>query len=1238
MKKHAVILLGMLGLGISAAQAQTVIASWENSLDGWTVTDPNWTSVGFSTTVGVTAGSYSWELSPTSETYGLDALTGPSSTNLTALLANAASISLDVDVPTAGSFGWWMQCDMWVNQPGGLGSMSLDGNCYCQYPPGGGGTAVLTFPVSEQVRIAMASHPTLPTYLTLRFNGGGAGTLYFDNLGVTPQGLINSWENSPEGWTVTDSNWTSVGFSTNVGVTSGNYSWELSTTSETYGKDALTGPSSTALTALLGSAASISLDVDVPTAGSFGWWMQCDMWANQPGGLGSVSLDGNCYCQYPPGGGGTAVLTFPVSQAVRTALLSNPSLPTYLTLRFNGGGAGTLYFDDLQATLLPPTAAALWVREAWDDVPAEEFPATQTITNGPSSAGFAAAAPWVANPDESTADAKLMAFRPGFSENQPIGLPSSLDGTLGCLVQENNNFSFFPTSSTQGSFWSDDFITRQLAANNFINFQAKGEYWFSMTIGNSTSSGDSIYVVDPASGGGGIGFADGNNTNADFIAVGVTGNNIYFGPTNANAPFGEINATKSVYISQGTLGQAGNTNSTVYNPTNDPNYYGLYTGGDYTDSPFSQTNFLAGPYYINAFGTNSQGQVQGDGIVVLGHLKTLGGGAATLDAKFYYAEASATANNTLDVSTNNIVWDCSYSFNFGGTMTEMLVFENGQFPFYIYDFRAGTNFADVVGLDSGYISVSPEANTFTGFPINMTNWAAVAYLYGPLSYQWYQNGMLITNATSQNLSIATASTNDPSMPAGTDAGTFTTVVTDTSGTWGSVTTAPVVITVTHELPVQITSMQLIADQSTIQLTFDEPGLSGADVAANYTMSGDVVVTNAIAIDNGQSTLVQLQTTPQPVGSRLTLTINNITNQVGDVIAATTETFWTDIPKTGTVAQDFWVFPTSDGNYGYFNTFLPANPQPEILASMQGTSWDGPMSGVNVGDGTYFADRMYGWFIPPVTTNYVFFVSCDDGGRLSLSTNSDPANLCVIACESDWSQTNSWTNYSVQYNTGPHRGDGTATGVAPTNSGTEYGWDNSAAEGYTNAQGVFVVNPATADDQNRSDQFIVAYYDSSGLTGGPAGATNSWSAALTQVTDIVPTNPPPKLWPYTDTNGQALITLQAGQKYYIQLEHCQETGGYNECVTYKYAGAPDPFSPSPSIMTGSVIEALVPFTPSISIAETSGGPVITYEGVLLSGTSVLNITNPVPGAISSGGPAQYRPPAGQQAVFYKASEQ
>ena len=40
------------------------------------------------------------------------------------------------------------------------------------------------------------------------------------------------------------------------------------------------------------------------------------------------------------------------------------------------------------------------------------------------------------------------------------------------------------------------------------------------------------------------------------------------------------------------------------------------------------------------------------------------------------------------------------------------------------------------------------------------------------------------------------------------------------------------------------------------------------------------------------------------------------------------------------------------------------------------------------------------------------------------------------------------------------------------------------------------------------------------------------------------------WPNVDANGQALITLQAGQMYYMELENVQITGDYNEAVTYK----------------------------------------------------------------------------------------
>src|SRR5271170_5317645 len=93
MKKNVLILISVLGLGLSAARSQTLLNSWENSLEGWTIQEPGiWSTTGFSTTTGVTAGAYSWNLTAASgPDYGL-ALTGPSSTNLTTLLGNAASI------------------------------------------------------------------------------------------------------------------------------------------------------------------------------------------------------------------------------------------------------------------------------------------------------------------------------------------------------------------------------------------------------------------------------------------------------------------------------------------------------------------------------------------------------------------------------------------------------------------------------------------------------------------------------------------------------------------------------------------------------------------------------------------------------------------------------------------------------------------------------------------------------------------------------------------------------------------------------------------------------------------------------------------------------------------------------------------------------------------------------------------------------------------------------------------
>jgi hypothetical protein len=46
-------------------------------------------------------------------------------------------------------------------------------------------------------------------------------------------------------------------------------------------------------------------------------------------------------------------------------------------------------------------------------------------------------------------------------------------------------------------------------------------------------------------------------------------------------------------------------------------------------------------------------------------------------------------------------------------------------------------------------------------------------------------------------------------------------------------------------------------------------------------------------------------------------------------------------------------------------------------------------------GDRMANRMKGYFVPPVTTRYRFYMSCDDQCRFELDTTNDPANLTLI---------------------------------------------------------------------------------------------------------------------------------------------------------------------------------------------------------------------------------------------------
>lgn len=159
-----------------------------------------------------------------------------------------------------------------------------------------------------------------------------------------------------------------------------------------------------------------------------------------------------------------------------------------------------------------------------------------------------------------------------------------------------------------------------------------------------------------------------------------------------------------------------------------------------------------------------------------------------------------------------------------------------------------------------------------------------------------------------------------------------------------------------------------------------------------------------------------------------------------------------------------------------------------------------------------AERIYGYFVPPVTGNYIFYVASDDSAVLWLSTNNSPTNVYEIAQNQAWMYHNDWTLTQ-------------SCGETGFGGGGEY----------------------------RSDQFELG------------GGQNN----VVQITGVNGS-----VWaPWPGLNGDGSITLTAGTHYYLELDHWQGNGGQAASVTYKLAGQPDPTYGSPSLLAGDNVAAV-----------------------------------------------------------------
>ncbi|MGC8991721.1 MAG: hypothetical protein ACP5MD_16525, partial [Verrucomicrobiia bacterium] len=175
--------------------------------------------------------------------------------------------------------------------------------------------------------------------------------------------------------------------------------------------------------------------------------------------------------------------------------------------------------------------------------------------------------------------------------------------------------------------------------------------------------------------------------------------------------------------------------------------------------------------------------------------------------------------------------------------------------------------------------------------------------------------------------------------------------------------------------------------------------------------------------------VVLVTSKQAEGANYTVVVNNVkdTAAAGNAVAPNSQaSFRTFMFATGRVLHK--KYNNIDDGTGGNPANLFSDPrfpnQPDRVDLM--TAFEYPANGIARNSAAdplrnYF-DTLEGFFIPPVTGNYVFFTAGADRWWLYLSTDDNPANKYLIAAEpGGWTDPRGWTTTHDQ-DPARHRSD------------------------------------------------------------------------------------------------------------------------------------------------------------------------------------------------------------------------
>ena len=264
----------------------------------------------------------------------------------------------------------------------------------------------------------------------------------------------------------------------------------------------------------------------------------------------------------------------------------------------------------------------------------------------------------------------------------------------------------------------------------------------------------------------------------------------------------------------------------------------------------------------------------------------------------------------------------------------------------------------------------------------------------PVHYQWLKDGKAIARGVGATYTVALAQLSD--------AGTYTVKV-FASGKEVVSSASVVAVTVDTQAP---TVKGVSADSSFtgLRVEFSEPVTDTALTKGNYAMDGGLTISSVTRINESTVAFV---TSKMAEGASYTLTINGIkdtANPANTIAADTKVPFFAAKFATGFASYQRW-----DN----------ANGQDYALADFATAVTDGTIRSADIsstvaqfggpwGLADNYSSRVSGFFVPPTTGDYVFFLSSDDGSYLYLSTDDKPANKKLIANEGGWSNQYQWT--------------------------------------------------------------------------------------------------------------------------------------------------------------------------------------------------------------------------------------